>query len=44
VLLGIARNDATKKARTAAVSALSNIGTKKSQDALLQILEGKTKE
>jgi len=44
VLLDIAMNDSNKKARTSAVSALSNIGTPKAQDALVQILSGKTKE
>ena len=44
VLLGVAQKDNNKRARQAAVSALSNIGSKKSQDALVQILEGQTKD
>lgn len=44
LLLTIAQKDGNKRARTAAVSALSNIGTKKAQEALVQILEGQSKE
>jgi HEAT repeat protein len=44
ILFDIAQKDGNKRARTAAVSALSNIGSKKAQDALVQILEGKTKD
>ncbi|MGI9174190.1 MAG: HEAT repeat domain-containing protein [Rhodothermales bacterium] len=40
ILLDVAQNDANVRVRTAAVNALSRIGTPAAQDALLQILQG----